>query len=120
MLVLINWNVHPPSPGDSPISEKSLVDPSDEDVSNDNAEREGEKEGEKKEEGEDKEEGNKSVCVCVRVCMCMFVCAYVCVCLCVCTYVHVSLGVGGHYLVLSSSRYLATDRTEPYSGTPLS
>ena len=110
MLVLINWNVHPPSPGDSPISEKSLVDPSDEDVSNDNAEREGEKEGEKKEEGEDKEEGNKSVCVC----------AYVCVCLCLCTYVHVSLGVGGHYLVLSSSRYLATDRTEPYSGTPLS
>ena len=68
-----------PSPGDSPISEKSLVDPSDEDVSNDNAEREGEKEGEKKEEGEDKEEGNKSVCVCL--------------CLCV-MYVHVLLGVG--------------------------
>ena len=101
-----------PLPGDSPISEKSLVDPSDEDVSNDNAEREGEKHGEKKEEGEDKEEGNKSVCVCAYVCVCL--------CLCVCTYVHVSLGVGGHYLVLSSSRYLATDRTEPYSGTPLS
>ena len=112
MLVLINWNVHP-LPGDSPISEKSLVDPSDEDVSNDNAEREGEKEGEKKEEGEDKEEGNKSVCVCVRVHV--DVCVCVCVCVCAHTYMcHWEGGVGarvigrwgGHYLVLSSSRYL--------------
>ena len=116
MLVLINWNVHP-LPGDSPISEKSLVDPSDEDVSNDNAEREGEKEGEKKEEGEDKEEGNKSVCVCVCVCMLMCACVFVFVCVHIRTCVigrggwgHVSLGVGGATI----SCYQAVDTYSSY------